>query len=340
MSDRGHDLLAERIDQAGPVLLEYLGSETHIGKGWSRDHHYWTTGVGSSEAHARFLASRIRRAGGSAGFIGYAEWLAGGEKPGREGELLVFSQGLSANAMLVMDHRGGADSTTLFTAETTDALRKRGKDKRADWLTKGLANGLTVVNFPLQNEYEILLRVIGPLAGYAAALKWLRAEAPVSRLESAFRRIEALSASGDVEEWVDTWLSGAEVLLLDATLDYFQNLAYKRMEGIFREATVFREAFQFGHGPFQLAVESPRPQWILGPEGEAEAELRKRVGKLCKRRQLRCLNWSPILEAPYSIFEYEMFSNRILAAAIRRTPADQRHWPGQGEDGELYDWGG
>ena len=342
----GHELLVERVEEAERLLIREFFEEPSPRKRWSPEKHYWTTGVGSSEAHARFLAYLIRSAGGSAGFLSFAELISGPPARGGDVYFLLFSQGLSSNATLVLNAIDRPGQTTLFTAESVRGLMESGKEGRARRLAAWIEKGMLVEAFPIAKEYTVLLRVIGPLCGYGTALRWLFPPAHSllpcfpsrKEMETAFAKIQHFSIREEFSLWVDEWIAGADCLVLDSLIDYPQNLAYKRMEGIFRDATVFRDAFQFAHGPFQIALGSRKAQWVLGKQGDGRAELAERIQALCTENGIICRQFEPVLHEPYAIFEYEALFNRLLIQALERVKPDQIDWPGKGRDGLLYDW--
>lgn len=169
VSEQGLALLRERL-QSIPDFLE----------GWARSpeaalaaqpriipRRVVATGLGSSEAHARYLVWLLNR------FTDIpAEFLPTGAllspEPGhyRDRTLVVFSQGLSAHARIALSRRSDFASTVLFTAASLEGLRRSGKQDREDCLQALLTEGAEVIRFPLEDEYTLLIRVVGPALGF------------------------------------------------------------------------------------------------------------------------------------------------------------------------------
>ena len=167
----GHGLLRRRVASAWPMARSLL----HAGPlaPWRPlQGGVVATGVGSSEAHARYLAGLLRR---FAGVPAWFEPLSAFLDPcfparhGRDHTLVVFSQGLGPNAQIALERRGEFGSVVLATSATEEGQRNSGRDGRAEWIARLRGEGARVEWFPVEDEYTILVRVIGPLCGMAAA---------------------------------------------------------------------------------------------------------------------------------------------------------------------------
>src|SRR5262249_55409427 len=133
-----------------------------------------TTGVGSSAAHARLLASALTELGAPARFASLGALLAPPTRGARESVLIVFSQGLSPNARVALAHPAEWRSVCLVTSASLP--HARGSDapdirERREALSKLRAGGVRVVTHAGGEEYGTLLRVVGPMIGYAAVLR-------------------------------------------------------------------------------------------------------------------------------------------------------------------------
>ena len=340
---RGLDLLVARCAWAIEAAASQLAAPKMAPPPWLVEGRaYVTTGIGSSEAHARYLATLINRSDrATAEFRSLLELAQGSARlAGRH--LVMFSQGLSPNAALVLKRLYDAVGTTVFTAATAENLRRDGKHARAEALAGVLERGATVESFPLKDEYTILLRVVGPLCGYVAlarcldAAGWLDEDVPDETVFQAAAQ-QALDLAKSDSVWAKAWRAGVELTFADATFQYAQNLAYKRVEGIFQPQPVIRDLLQYSHGPFQQAMTGQAPaQWLLAAAGtEPWTHL---AAPLFARppggfRLLR----SPLAE-PFAIWFYEIFLNHLTVTVARRLDQtiDQLNWPGKGKDGELY----
>ncbi|MFN2427209.1 MAG: creatininase family protein, partial [Candidatus Binatia bacterium] len=94
--------------------------------------------------------------------------------------LVVFSQGLSPNARLALQHTSHWHSVWLATGTGGDVAGAGpapggDDDARRRALEAAIAGGVQLLPFPGANEYGTLLRIIGPMTGYAAALRFAAA---------------------------------------------------------------------------------------------------------------------------------------------------------------------
>ena len=149
-----------------------------------------TTGVGSSAAHAQLLAHLLAVVAGlPARFVARRRVRRAGAPTPRDA-LIVFSQGLSPNARLALARlrrRGSASSghgghgATAATPAKRAALARRPRRRRR-----------RIVPLPGGTEYGALLRVAGPLAGYAIAYRLAAAIAAAAGLSTTARlRVDA-----------------------------------------------------------------------------------------------------------------------------------------------------
>ena len=78
------------------------------------------------------------------------------------GTLVVFSQGLSPNIHVIFAKQK-YQSIILFTATTTNNKNQH-KLQILNKLKKNNSN--FIINFPIEDEYTTLIRIIGPMCGY------------------------------------------------------------------------------------------------------------------------------------------------------------------------------
>src|SRR5262249_30307536 len=119
-----------------------------------------TTGIGSSEAHARLLASLVaERTRRPARFVPASALVAPDAAPAGRVRL-VWSHGLSPTAQLVLADAARWPRVVLATAVT-----------EPDRLAPLRARGVAVASFAGEDEFGTLVRVTGPLAGYLCAMR-------------------------------------------------------------------------------------------------------------------------------------------------------------------------
>ena len=300
------------------------------------------TGVGSSESHARFLVSLINRCTGRSARYEPLSYFYGEAFRGEgEATLIVFSQGLSSNAQIALKRRGEYNSTVVFTSCTEAGLRAKDSLGRVALLSELEEERATsIVSFPLEDEYSILIRVVGPLNGYLACLEWseevlgLKVDRPDREAwKEVIGRVRGAAA---LERLVDDFIEGVDFNFSNTCGGYAQSLAFKRVEGIFGAQPVLRDLFQYSHGPFQQNSISKHAQWIFATDTTSDKKLVETVLPLFQRAvdSVRIIE-SPFDE-PWAIVYYELLLNRVMLAAIERLEIDQVDWPMKGKDGEAY----
>ena len=345
MDPLGHELLGQRLARIPDVLADMIArGPLPLKPATLAAQRFIITGTGSSEAHARYLTMLLNLYSDRAaaylplsGFIDRHPVAFAGKT------LVVFSQGVSPNAQIALNRRGDFAHCVLFTATTPAAARAAGKQDRALLLQGILDAGGELVEFPLAEEYTTLIRFVGPLAGYLAALQFtaqlagcrfplpsaevilplLRQPAPADLLDAMVRLPSAFS-------------QGFNIVTAAPISDFAQNLACKFMEGVFWPCPPISDFLQFAHGPFQQMNAHPKPVIILQGDSPAEEEL---VGRSV--RMLREVGLSAFVvrvDAPplYSIFGFEAALNALVFAVMRHQKIDQVNWPGKGRDDLLY----
>ena len=136
-----------------------------------------TTGIGTSEGHARHLAEVSSRWLDQPARFATTGSLLAGPAPGAEADwLVVFSQGLSANARYALcdlESWGGVLLLTGLPGQDDPELLDLQDEKRA-WLETLAKAGVVQLDLGCGTEYGTLLRVIGARVGYAAGWSVLR----------------------------------------------------------------------------------------------------------------------------------------------------------------------
>ena len=287
-----------------------------------------TTGVGSSAAHARFLAhllaDRLRL---PVRFVPVSELAI---PRGREDEVLfVFSQGLSPNAGLALDGAQRWKRIVLSTAA---------RDGVAD-LER---TGVVVRRFEEPDEFGTLVRIIGPMCGYWTAVRIARElgtrlgagdALPAVGIDEVCERIA--DAAPDVDPG---WFDSDIAFLTSGTYgELTTNLRNKVLEGWLRPLPPVFDVLEMAHGPFQQAW--PREVTFLllsRADAPGERELVTRLRSMLDAGRHRLIALDARLPGPFAIFEHEAKLDFLLLDFIRSRHVDPADWPGRGEDEPLY----
>ena len=325
----GHRLLAERIALLPAIVRDAArDAEVPLDLDVTGIRRLATTGIGSSEAHARLLAHLVaENTTLPARFLPPSTLLA----PGRgcaEDALVVFSQGLSPNALLALTHAARWRRVVAATA-VTDAGR----------LAPLRARGVTVVPFAGEGEFGTLVRVIGPLTGSLCALRLARAfgvdsSLPHDRLAAAVAQAPAAAAG------VPSAALAAPLALVasGAYAELVSNLRRKILEGMLRPMPPVWDPLELAHGPFQQAFAAPATFLALTrPDAPEEQPLLARLEAMLEPERHALVRLPATLPMPFSLFEHEMQLNALLLRDLESRAVDQMRWPGRGREQPLYD---
>jgi creatinine amidohydrolase len=298
------------------------------------------TGLGSSAAHARLLARLLAENAGLPARAVPAGAFVGGRADPRDA-LVVFSQGLSPNARLALHDPGGWLGVVLVTAV---GPRTRDAGKRAALQALDRAGG-RVVPLPGGEEAGLLLRVAGPLAGYAVAFRLAAAIARAAGRGEATPRLDPdrvvaamRRAAGAAARLPHDLLDGEIALLASGGYGALaDNLAHTIGEGLYRPTPPVWDLLDFAHGPFQQLFAQRVTFLALARRGAAgEADLLARAARMLDRRRHRLVRLSATLPGPQALFEHQALLDALLLRAIAARGLDQTRWPGRGRDGALY----
>jgi creatinine amidohydrolase len=341
----GHALLAERLASI-PATLEAMLARgpAPLSARTLASTRFIVTGTGSSEAHARYLAMLLNlftdRAAAYLPLSGFVE-PAPGAFAGKT--LVVFSQGVSPNAQIALRRRHGFAHLVLFSSTTPAAALAAGKPDRAALLQGLLDEGHELVEFPLAEEYTTLIRFVGPLAGYLAALQFAGqfpdCRAPLPTAPQLATLLAARAPADLLDAMIrlpSAWSGGFNLVTAAPISDFSQNLACKFMEGVYWPCPPISDFLQFAHGPFQQMNAAPKPVIFLQGGSAAEAEMVDRSLRMLHEVGLAAFVIK--IDAPplYSIFGYEAALNDLVFAVMRHQRVNQVEWPGKGRDDLLY----
>ena len=344
---KGHRLLAGRVERV-PELIRAMLTTGFVAKrpATARMKRVVATGIGSSEAQARYFVWLLNSFTDiPARFLPLASFVEPFGPAAAEQTLVVFSQGLSSNASFALGQVRSFAHSVIFTSATEAGQRAAGKPERADLLAHLAATSSEIVPFPIEDEYTILIRIIGPACGFVAAHLFVES-LPGSRLKPLAQQTSALLGFADATTGAPllndliartaAWKSGS-VLLLPAPLSEFaQNLACKFIEGLFWSGPSVVELMQFAHGPFQQLAAGPKPVCIVSGPTVFDGELAGRAVEM-----LRSISIEPVILplpvapalAPIAL---ELMLNPVFSELILRFGVDQVNWPGKGLDGPIY----
>lgn len=285
----------------------------------------WTfTGIGTSEAVARFAAETFQHALGARAM---SAPLTGIPRTAPS-TLVLISQELSPNAALGLAAAPGFSRSLCVTSVTQDDPR----------LTAFRANRGEVWTLAPHEERGLLVRVMGPPA---AALALLRLGASSAGRSWSFadvpRAVERSLATGF--ELARTWPLTSRRAALVAQGWYARTLellAWTWMESWFVEPPPVWDVLQLAHGPLQALERSPLP-WLTLRRPEDQPELWRRFERCTDGHAGPRVALEATLEGPLAFFEHLGAVLGLLAGVLERAPTDLEQWPGKGLDRPLYE---
>ena len=352
----GARVLARRIELAPALLVDVAAAALpDLGLATGLPRRFVTTGLGASAGHARFLAHVLDEiAGVPARFVETSALAAGPPAGAGDDALVVFSQGLSPNARFALAHPSAWRRLWLVTAAHRAEAGARDPDTKARWIAALRAAGAVLVGLPGGDEGGMLLRVGGPLAGYAVALRLAAAVAhargdaeAAARLEPDPARIVPALATARLRaqaSWEGCGGVPAETALVLLTSGALTPLAApfaaKLQEGWLAPAPPVVDLLALAHGPLQQTyplaatfVALTRPG---DPGGADEAELLALLERDLAPDRHRLLRFEATLPFPHAIFEHEQMTNELLLCGVEARGLDPTHWPLQAPEPALY----
>ena len=285
-----------------------------------------TTGIGASEGPARMLAALLVESGVAARFCPLSSF-ARGAAP--RGELLVlFSQGLSPNARLVLTDAEHFTQRWLVTAIDPRRSDAAARAKIAPFL----AQGFSAVTTPPSAESGTLVRIIGPTIATLMALRLAALLLGDERLANCAR--EAPSAYRCPKDSAPLPDGPLAIVTIHTALEAAQQHRWKLLEALLRCDPPIYDALQFAHGPLQATHE--RELTFLVLERGQGSPLRERFEHIVVPGRHRLLHLPTEHDDALSYFEHAAALDALIAATLRASPRDLFNWPAKNADGPLY----
>lgn len=301
------------------------------------------TGIGSSGAHAALLAHCLIEHGVPARTVPLGAFVTPPQQRRAEA-LVVFSQGLSPNARLALTHLHAWAGVVVVTAAARDDPAMP-RPERAAMAAVHDAGGV-VVPLPGGIEHGTLVRVAGPLAGYALAFRLAAAIVRAAGrraihldLEPALiaERMAATRAVAAVLRDPDP-LAGRVAFLASGGYGALAgNLALKIEEGLFAPRPPVWDLLDFAHGPYQEIASQRITLLMLARRGAPlEDELLERLRTMLQPDRHRLVVLPATLPGAQALFEHEALLNELVLDAIARREVDQSYRPERAADQPLY----
>ena len=250
--------------------------------------------------------------------------------------LVIFSQGLSPHARLMMSRQAEFHRALLITAH-----REPGCPHLARWR----AQGGQVLTLPhAEREDGLLVRVQGPAWMTLAALRLTAQLGASSALDALDAPTLARAYARAMREGLAVGQAHGQALLSQPlvmlTMGCLHGLSFglewKWIEATHGPTPLRVDALGFVHGGLQsVYAHQAQLLWLRRATPEHEALATRLDAVLRPQHQRHDL--VAHLPGPWAALEHDAAINGALCAALEQRGAPLAPWPGQGQDAPLYE---
>jgi len=198
-------------------------------------------------------------------------------------------------------------------------------------LKAAIDRGANIVWFPLEDEYDVLIRLVGPFFGYVAVLHWVGKTAGIPTaldVSTWSLRLPPLEVSRCAAR-----TGCLSILVPFAIMPYHQNIVAKWIEGVYFSPPFINDYLSWAHGALQAVAHDKHggtdgiPHILFSTGVEPTQKI---VDTLAGA--------APIWSVPitHGIFEIEVTLNAWLLSLMARLRTNQRDWPGKQRQAPVY----
>jgi len=313
--DFGHKLLKSRID----ISLNYLNvinNITLLNQIIPQQSKIYVTGIGSSSAAAQYLSYCATKNNYICKYVLPIYFHE--NNLDSNAYLIVISQGLSPHGIIPLNYFPN-DKIILITSVTENNSNetKRNILKKVKY----------VYNFPLEDEYETLIRVIGPMSCFYL----------INQLFYEKKDVSYISESKLINyEFIKKIIEIKRVILVVSfpITEFYNNIKFKFIEGAFIEFVDVTNELEIAHGIFQ----------------NTEYFRNKDIMTCYILINIKNKNIKQFLEKYYpveeiitqknndlEIIELEYIFNHLIYNLITLQDIDQKSWPGKLTQSSIYE---
>ena len=295
---KGHHILQQRIKNSNKYLMDLNQPDYKF----DMDFSYLVTGIGTSMVHAKYLVNIANDRGYRMNFIpinGITDIISK-----KYDKLIIVSQGLSPHGIKPIKYFT-KDNIILFTA-VTENNKNINKVNILNKVDK-------VINYPLEDEYDILIRTVGPICGYGIINKIFNITNP--QLKSYYNI---------PNDFIKNIIKKQSVtLIINYPLtEYYQNLEYKFIEGAFIKTVNIVDELGFAHGYYQNTKKWDSCFIMINNNN-------KNLKDLLEDKSLFEIESN-------SIIEIEHIIDIIILKLVRIGNINQKNWPGKSTQNTIY----
>jgi len=288
-----------------------------------------TSGIGASEGPARLLSALLAERGVAARFSPLSDFEC---RPHVHGELFVlFSQGLSPNARLPLEHAGHFGTRWLVTSVDGGAA-----PAKRELLAQFTARGFVPIVLPPASEPGTLVRLVGPTVAMLGALRIAALLLDDARLLA--RTLEAPHAYHTPPSSEPLAGQPLAIVSVGVPLECANAQRWKLLEALLRWDPPVWDVLQFAHGPLQAFHE--RRLTLLVLERGRGSPLVPRLQATLNGALHRVVHLTSEHDDELACFEHAAAIDALILRTLRASPRDLFDWPARNGDGPLYGLGG
>jgi 3,4-dihydroxy 2-butanone 4-phosphate synthase/GTP cyclohydrolase II len=300
------------------------------------------TGIGSSEAHARFFCYLMSKYFSDVKFTPLANITTCDPTI----PCVVFSQGLSPNTNICFNHY--AYSGLIVVTSVTDKHPSADRVQTLGKLLESKSN--IIINYPAEYPDDTLVRINGPIGVYYMASRL--ASHYISKITNkpfddnlffqqikiAKTNIEQMMYGKKFSEHISTICKNQSVcIIVPANIkDYMLNIKNKFIEGCYINPLI-TDDLEFAHGIYQ-SIEAQRGLYgkktTLFIVGNASME---NIYTMCKDKYLIWPLTFSSADTSVQPIELEMFFNHVVFQIISELSLDQKNWFGKDTQHIVYE---
>jgi len=325
---RGHYILKSRIDSS----LGYLKDIAFVEEMFHKKSEFHVLGIGSSESHANYFVHLAKKYGHTANYISIDSLdIENFEKKySANCYLVVISQGISPPIKKLLNQIIAKDCSNLHLLTATTQATKDIEKKTL--LTNLLEKNANIHNYPIENEYSILIRVIGPLCCYLLIYQML--SKGIVNTMAVVDKLKLLENSKPDTDFVKSVCETDNLIIVvpDKMLELCKNIRNKFMEGAFMKTFLISGEVEFAHGTFQYCESLKKSGNVNVISFNAtsknlidllDTEFNHIGVRLFYSNELMILE----LEHYFNLFVYDIVINKNI---------DQKNWPGKIVQSIIY----
>jgi 3,4-dihydroxy 2-butanone 4-phosphate synthase / GTP cyclohydrolase II len=326
---KGHTLMRNRIE----ISINYLKNIYTEENIFYPNSEFIVTGIGSSETHAKFFIHLAHKNNHHAKFVPFSTFLNNKfkEKFTDNKYLVIITQGLSPHSTIPINYALKLDTCENVFLLTSVTINNK-NDKKVKLLEEFSEKDGNIMNFPLEDEYTLLMRIIGPLTCFFIIYHMfspcsVNNMAIIDKIKQSELNVPNSSFTRSVAKY-----DNIIIILPQHIVEYCGNIKHKLIEGAFIDSVLLIGDMDFAHGTYQYCMS-------LKKKGVVNIVLIN-----CKDNKLRSLvkdtfNTSDIMtyyDNELCILELENIFNKFVMKIILDKNIDQINWPGKNTQTTIY----